>query len=316
MTGTTRRRQTTMTKSTAIILVNWNSFSLSSGCILSLQEMDTDDFDIIVTDNNSADGSGRQLKERFPGITLIESSANLGFTGGNNLAIQHALELGYPYIFLLNNDTFVKKDLLRVLMQFMHDHPDAGAVQPIIYMNDNRSLIWNGGSRYNDWLGYTYVPGYGKPATEVHTKTAKVDWLSGCAFFIRSAVLKKTGPLAENMFMYYEDVDLSFRLRKQGFPVYYHPGSAVYHIAGMSNRKAERTSEGYVNPIVHYLNVRNRIWLLKQHTAWIYFPTVCLFSFFYIMALLAYFAVRLYFNKFAHVLKGIKDGLTGRIVYN
>jgi GT2 family glycosyltransferase len=305
-----------MNKKVAIILVNWNSFSLTADCINSLREMNFAGYDIIVTDNASADGSGRKLKENFSDIILLEAPTNLGFTGGNNIGMNYALANGYEYIFLLNNDTFVKEDLLQVLVDFMDANPDAGAVQPLIYFNHNRSLLWNGGSYFNPWLGYTYVPGYNKPLTAAAKQVKNVDWITGCAFFTRASVLKETGLFPENMFIYYEDVDLSFRIKKFGYRLYYHPGSCVYHIAGMSNRNKKKTSEGYVNPIVHYLNVRNLIWLLKQHISWMHAVTATLFNFFYIIALMAYFVARLRFTKLKTVLKAVKDGVNGKIIYN
>jgi GT2 family glycosyltransferase len=305
-----------MNTTTAIILVNWNSFSLTADCIDSIKQMDGGSFDIIVVDNGSHDGSGARLKEQFTDIVLIQSPVNRGFTGGNNLALQYALDNGYVYVFLLNNDTFVKPDLLQVLTQFMDQHPEAGAVQPIIFMNDNRSLLWNGGSGYSKWLGYPYSLGYNKPPQPPQLQSREVDWITGCAFFIRSSVLRQTGLLAENLFIYNEDVDLSFRIRKKGWKLFYHPQSAVYHIAGMANRAKTKTKEGYVSPFVHYLNVRNRIWMLKTHVRFIHAPTAWLFNFFYFLTLMAYFAIRLYPGKLRSVLKGIRDGIRGTIIYN
>jgi GT2 family glycosyltransferase len=304
-----------MTDTVAIVLVNWNSFSLTADCIRSLHEMTAGSYDIIVVDNGSADGSGKQLKAAFNDIILIESDSNLGFTGGNNLGMQYALDHGYTYVFLLNNDTFVQKDLLEKLVGFMQATPDAGAVQPIIYYNHDRSVLWNGGSGYNNWLGLPYTSGVGKKPGPVHLRTRKVDWVTGCAFFIRAEILKQTGMFAENLFIYCEDVDLSFRISKNGYGLYYHPASAVYHIAGMANKAKVKGPEGFVNAIVHYLNVRNRIWLLKEYTKPWYLPTVVLFNLFYTLALIAYFAIRRYPKKLTTVLKAVRDGLKGRIIY-
>lgn len=304
-----------MSKKTAIIIVNWNSFQLSHDCISSIHQMTHSDYDIIVTDNGSADGSGKQLKDHFSNIILIESPTNRGFTGGNNLGIQYAIRNGYEYVFLLNNDTFVKEDLVQVLVTYMDGHPGAGAVQPMIYFNHNRALLWNGGSYYNAWLGLTYVPGYSKPLRNTSTHIKEVDWITGCAFFIRLSVLKQAGLFSENIFMYFEDVDLSFRIRQSGYPLFYHPGSCVYHIAGMSNKTKIKNKEGYINPIVHYLNLRNLIWILKKYTRPQHIPTVCLFNLCYIIAIMVYFAARFRFIKLKTVAMAIKDGLKGNIIY-
>ena len=138
----------------------------------------------------------------------------------------------------------------------------------------------------------------------------------GCAFFTRVSVLKATGLFPQNMFIYYEDVDLSFRIKKLGFSLYFHPESIIYHIAGMSNKQKVKGKEGFVNPIVHYLNIRNRIWLLKKHTHILQLLSVSLFNIFYIIAILCYFAARFRFIKLKTVIKATKDGLLGEIKYN
>ena len=304
-----------MNKNVAIILVNWNSFPLTADCIRSIDEIAYEDFDIIVVDNGSSDQSVSLLKVAFPYLILIESPENLGFTGGNNLGMQYAIEKNYKYQLLLNNDTFVKPDFLEILVSYMDEHPTTGLIQPLIYFNHNRSIVWNGGSYYNPWLGYAYTANYDQLLKPENNQIKEVDWVTGCAFFTRTEVLKKTGLLAANLFIYYEDVDLSFRIKKAGYQLIFHPQSVIYHIAGMSNRNQSKGREGFVNPIVHYLNVRNRIWLLKQYTSVTHSVTVCLFNFFYIIALMAYFVVRLRFTKLKSVLKAVKEGLTGKIHY-
>ena len=304
-----------MTKKVAVILVNWNSFQLTADCIVSLGAMPYSDYRIIVVDNGSADRSGLILKERFNHIILIESPTNLGFTGGNNLGMQYAVEQGYTYTLLLNNDTFVEPGFLEVLVKYMDLHPAAGIIQPLIYFNHNRSLVWNGGSYYNTWLGDAYTTNFNKPLLPQSSEIREVDWITGCAFFTRTAILRETGFLAENLFIYFEDVDLSFRIKKAGYKLIYHPDSVIYHIAGMSNKTKVKGKEGFVNPIVHYLNFRNRIWLLKKYTSPFKAITVALFNFFYIIAVMAYFVARFRFTKLKTVIKAVKDGLNGSIKY-
>lgn len=303
-------------KKTAIILVNWNSFDYTHECIESLHQIQDADFDIIIVDNGSQDHSGTRLKEQHPDILLIESDSNLGFTGGNNLGLQYSLEQDYQYSLLLNNDTVVEPDFLGVLTTYMDAHPRAGAIQPKIFYYHNRSVLWDGGSYFNALLGIAYTSGHGKKPSEKHTILKKVDWVTGCAFFTRNSILKETGLLASNFFIYYEDVDLSFRIKKLGYELIYHPGSVIYHIAGVSNKKTTKDKEGFVNPIVHYLNTRNRIWLLKEHTPIIFVPTVTIYTFFYTVAVMLYFTARLRFKKLAAVSRAIKDGLTGTVKYN
>ena len=303
-----------MGKKVAVILVNWNSFSVTFDCITSLQKMSYHDFDILVTDNGSTDGSGKQLKESFPEIILIESATNRGFTGGNNMGMQYAINTGYQYVILLNNDTFVKEDFLLLLTDYMDRNPLVGAIQPLIYWNHNRALVWDAGDYYNKFTGRAYSTNFNKQLIPSNNRVKQVDWITGCAFFTRVSVLKETGLLAENLFMYFEDVDLSFRIRKAGYPLVFHNESVIYHIAGMSNKNKNKGKEGYLNPIVHYINIRNRIWLLKRYTKPWYVPTVLLFNFFYIVAVMVYFVMRLRFAKLKTVVRAVKDGVKGKII--
>ena len=305
-----------MSKKIAIILVNWNSFGYTNDCINSLKEISFKDYDIIVIDNGSKDGSGKALKETHPNIILIESDKNIGFTGGNNLGLNYSINHHYTYSLLLNNDTFVEKDFLSILIDYMDEHPEAGAIQPKIFFNHNRKIIWNGGSYFNKFFGYTYSKGYLREEKKIDTTIKEVDWITGCAFFVRNEVLKQTGLLAINLFIYAEDGDLSLRIHQLGYKLIYHPASIIYHIAGMSNRNKTKGKEGYLNPVVHYLNERNKIWFLKKYTPFYFIPTAFIFNFFYSLSIMLYFVVRLRFQKLKAVIKAIRDGITGNIEYD
>ena len=105
-----------------IILVNWNGYDLTQACLESLKELQYSNFQTVLVDNGSIDGSGEKLKTEFPAITLLTSPENNGFTGGNNLGIQWALDHSYDQILLLNNDTLVEPDFLNPLVKIFH-HP-------------------------------------------------------------------------------------------------------------------------------------------------------------------------------------------------
>jgi GT2 family glycosyltransferase len=283
--------------------------------LLSLQKIRNIDFDVLLVDNQSSDGSGIQLKQEFPAIIYLQASGNLGFSGGNNLAIRYALEKGHRYTLLLNNDTTVAPDFLEKLSRFLDEHPTVGAVQPLIYCNEPREAIWNAGSYYIGLLGQPWVKKIVSPLPREKKKAVPVDWITGCAFMVRTELLKKTGLLAEKMFMYFEDVDLSFRIRQLGYELRIIPAAEIWHVGGMSNKQARKNEEGFVNPVVHYLNTRNRIWIIKKYTPFYFLPTVILFHFFYFTGTIGYFLIRARFKKLRAVLKGIRDGLTEHITY-
>jgi len=300
-----------MSKQLAIVIINWNSFELTKDTLSSLQNTRFKNYDCIVVDNGSHDGSGEDLKNSFPDIILIKSNTNKGFTGGNNIGMEYALSNGYEYIMMLNNDVEVESGFLEPLVQKLNNHPTIGAVQPLIYFHHDKNLIWNAGSKYLAWIGLPLTLLYfRKDENHAQTKIQKsVDWITGCAFMIRSTVLKQVGTLQEKYFIYYEDVDLSFRIKAAGYTLAYEPSSVIYHIAGQSHKSKTKGKEGFLNPKVHYLNGRNRIWFLKAHTPIWAIPTTFVYQFFYYSLVSFYFIIRLRFNKLKAWLKGIKEGI-------
>jgi hypothetical protein len=126
---------------------------------------------------------------------------------------------------------------------------------------------------------------------------------------VKNEVLKKVGLLYEAFFIYYEDVDLSFRIKNAGYDLGYTPASVIYHIAGMSHKSSKKTAEGYVSPKVHYLNARNHIWLLKKYTNPLHAPTVILYQSIYYLTVTGYFIIRGRWQKIKALYKGIGEGL-------
>jgi len=280
-----------------------------------LQKVTYMDLDVIVVDNGSTDESGDRLEAEFPEVIMIKSSSNTGFTGGNNLGFQYALAQGYTYAMMLNNDVEVESDFLEPLVYALDENKGLGAVQPLIYFHHDKEVIWNAGSVRNSWTGETITLDYNVRDSGLERRWIRknVDWLTGCAFMVRTDVLKQIGLLKEEFFIYYEDVDLSFRIRKAGFSLGYEPSSVIYHIAGMSHKSKEKGPEGFLNPKVHYLNARNRLWILKQYTRKGFIPTVIIYQAGYYIAVSLYFILRGRFTKLGAWLRGIKDGLVENI---
>ena len=304
-----------MQKQLAIVLVNWNSFELTKDSLASLQNTSFTNYDCIVVDNGSDDDSAQQLENSFLNIILLRAGENIGFTGGNNLGMQFALDKGYEYIMMLNNDVELAPNFLEPLVEKLNQDKNIAAVQPLIYFHHDKNLIWNAGSTYNAWFGICATPNYNqRDALHAQTNLQKnIDWITGCAFMIRASVLKQVGLLKQGFFIYYEDVDLSFRIKAAGYQLAYAPSSVIYHIAGMSHKTKEKGKEGFVSPKVHFLNARNRIWFLKEHTPLWAIPTVVLFNVFYFFSIGFYFIFRARWQKWIAWNKGIWEGLTRRV---
>lgn len=297
-----------MNAKTAIIIVNWNQFFHTNNCIDSIKKSNATDYDIIIVDNASTDHSGQQLKEKYPSVILLQANKNLGFAGGNNLGLKYSIDNGYRYSFLLNNDTFVDADFLNPLVELIAANAVIGAIQPRIYYNHDRTILWNGGSYYNKFLGFIHSERFYRKDNAKTNKLKPVDCITGCAFFIKNEALLDVGLLNEHLFMYYEDTDLSLRLHHKKYKLLYQPQSVIYHIAGASGKEAQQTKEGHTHPTIFYYSFRNRIWFLKKYTPLYCIPTCVLYNLMYFTACGFYFLLRRRFKKCKVLMMAIRDG--------
>ncbi len=289
--------------------MNWNGYDYTRKCIESLLKISYHNFNILLVDNASTDLSGKKLSEEFNNLIYFQNRENLGFTGGNNLGISYALEKGFDLIMLLNNDTEVEPDFLEHLVKSIEANKECGAVQPkILYWHD-RKLIWNAGGVYNKWLGWPITVGLRKRDAKKFQQSRYVDWISGCCILLKSSVVRKVGLLDEKYFAYFEDVDWSIRIKAAGYSLLYQPKSTIYHIAGASGKSKIKNKEGYLNPIIHYYDIRNHLYLILKHSKNLIFAINIVFQIIKICSYCAYFILRGRWNKLHSAIRGFKDGL-------
>lgn len=295
--------------SVAVILVNWNGYDYTVQCLLSLKRIDYPNFVVIVVDNASTDGSIDRLANQFDEVVFLQNEINQGFTGGNNSGIRHALDKGYDYICLLNNDTVVEPEFLNRLVNRMELDQSIGGIQPKILYNQTRDILWNAGGFFKSQWGMPVVRGENKVDEGQFDTSTSVDWITGCCMLLRTAVIREIGLLNDQYFAYFEDVDWSFRIKQLGVKLVYEPSAVIYHEAGVSSKTKKRTREGYVSPFAHYLNVRNHIFLLRSHARPAYLPTILLAQSVRLSGYIGYFLLRGRFKKLKAVVRACKDGI-------
>lgn len=297
-----------MSKLVSVILLNWNTPVQTANCINSLKQYcDKSIFDIIVADNGSTDGSLAILQTQYPDLIYIDNKENLGFAEGNNRALNYSIKKGYTYSLLINTDTLVDEDIVTKLSTHLNRHPEAAAVQPAIYWMHDKVKIWNGRGGFNRVLGLIYSD---------RTLPAKTDpddfkiaqWVTGCCVLARNSALTKCGVFNKQFFLYYEDVELSFRLRKMGYQLHYLPSCKMYHEAGVSGKAEVKNKEGFLSPIIHYYVCRNRLWVLRGYGLLFFYPLYFISSVLYYTSLLVYFKLRGRNEKAGYLIKGLKDG--------
>lgn len=258
-----------------IIIVNYNGKHLLEKNLQSVVDTEYEDFEIIVVDNASVDGSIEYLRKNFPIVKIVESKDNLGFGRGNNLGVKE-----YPnfdaYLFL-NNDVSVPKDWLGKLVVTLQEKNDAGAVGPkILYSKEklgNDRRIINSAGIYVDKHFMPYDR-YDKENDNTKcTIVEEVDAIMGGAFLIRRDVFEKTGGFNPKMFLYYEDIDLSLRIRDLGYKIYYNGNAEVYHDHMASSKKLGMRKRNIMNMQNRFRSIKSRkgFWVAIRETIWYLF---------------------------------------------
>ncbi len=302
-----------MNPSVGIIIVNWNSYVVTSACLTSLRDCTYSDYEVILVDNGSNDHSGDQLKQDYPEITLIKNSKNLGFTGGNNRGIEYALESQKELIMLLNNDTIVTPDFIAPLIEAMHADSDIGAIQPKIMFNQERDIIWNAGSKYSKLWSLPRTIGVGEKDVGQFDNDSYIPWVTGCCFLVSAEIVRKVGLLNDRFFIYYEDTDWSFRMVNAGYRLAYCPKSKIYHEVGKSNDNRDSFGEGTQSPFTHFIAIRNHIYISRMYATGINKITSFMYQLFKITGYSTYFLFKGRFRKLKASFRGFYRGYTNQL---
>jgi len=216
------------------IVLNFNGGDFLKKCLGSVYQSSYTNYEVIVIDNNSIDGSFESAKELFPRAHFIKNERNIGFGAGNNIGIRFALEKMADYIFLLNNDATIETNSLERLIRTAEADEKMGILSPIIY--DRNGKVWFAGGEIN-WLAMKATHVF-KILSDVPYET---QYVSGCAMFIKKNVFREAGLFDEIFFLYYEDTDLSSRARKKGLKIKMIPSAKVYHL-----EKSEHDRKGKI----------------------------------------------------------------------
>lgn len=243
----------------SIIILNWNGRDDTLACLDSLAALTYPNFQAIVVDNGSTDGSANSIKRKFPDIPLIETGANLGFAEGNNVGIRAALEAGADYILLLNNDTIVAPDLLEAFAEAAAHHPDGGMFTAKIYYHAEPTRLWYAGGQWlQDKQCFVHV-GIGEiDDGKKYEAVAETDYASGCALFVRAEVINTLGVMDPKFFLTYEETDWCYRARAAGYRILFVPSAKVWH-------KVSASFGGVNSPLQLYFYSRNILLWAERH---------------------------------------------------
>ncbi len=241
----------------AITMLHWGPAEITAKALESLTKVGYEQFHIFLVDQT--------LKLDIPlpaNTTLITPSHNLGFSGGQNLAIKTALkDERYHYILTLNNDVIVEPAFLERLVSALEANPKAAAAGPTILYDNPEKEIWFGGGELLWHQGRVrHLNLRRRLADTPLTEPIVASFITGCSILLRVEALKKVGLLNDSMFMYWEDADWAARAQKQGYTLLYVPKAVITHKVS--------AALGVNSPNYLYYIFRNNLLFIRLHTPW------------------------------------------------
>lgn len=239
----------------SVISINYNAPEVTAEMIRSFDKVTWPNYEIIIVDNASTKGNVDVLKDEFPFIYLIKSKENLGFAGGNNLGIRKAKG---EYILLLNNDTEVDPGFMEPLIEKFRSDPAIGAVSPRIYYHHTPNMLQFAGiSDINKYTTRSTGWGFRKIDNGQFNEDRESFFAHGAAMMVPRKVIEDIGLMCEIFFLYYEEMDWGYRIRKGGYKIYYVNNSVIYH--------KESVATGRDSPLkIYYMN-RARIIYMRRN---------------------------------------------------
>ncbi len=241
-----------------VLILNYRMRDQVRECLLSLAAVPYPNLTTVVIDNDSSDGIEQLLAEEFPRVVFLQTGANLGYTGGNNVGIRHAIKAGADYVLILNPDTVVvNPNFIGDMVAQLETHPVIGIAGPKVFFREvgqvQNTVLFAPGLWRNlaNWFAYRWNPGSFQLSGD---KEVEAEVLNGVCLLIRAECLKQIGLFDELIFMYIEDADLDYRARQADWEVRYLPIESIVH---------RQKSEGYdMTSLVSFLLRRNSVYYL------------------------------------------------------
>ena len=237
----------------SVVIPNFNGIAFLDSVLASLEGQTLNNFEVILVDNGSTDGSCSFVTANYPWVHLIELSENFGFCGAVNAGIRAAKA---PYVLLLNNDTEVKEDFVEEMLAAIRRHKNAFSCGARMVQYHDRDKLDDVGNYYCA-LGWSFARGRGKDIHAYETEDRIFSACAGAAIY-RKKSLEKIGYVDEEHFAYLEDTDIGYRARIYGYENWYAPKAIVYHVGS-------GTSGSRYNQFKTRYSSRNNIYLIYKN---------------------------------------------------
>ena len=237
----------------SVVIPNFNGIAFLDSVLASLEGQTLSNFEVILVDNGSTDGSCSFVTANYPWVHLIELSENFGFCGAVNAGIRAAKA---PYVLLLNNDTEVKEDFVEEMLAAIRRHKNAFSCGARMVQYHDRDRLDDVGNYYCA-LGWSFARGRGKDIHAYETEDKIFSACAGAAIY-RKKIIEKIGYIDEEHFAYLEDTDIGYRARIYGYENWYAPKAIVYHVGS-------GTSGSRYNQFKTRYSSRNNIYLIYKN---------------------------------------------------
>ncbi len=259
----------------SIITVNYNETATTCALLDSIRRQGYQNVEVLVVDNASRENPASIFKAGYPEVTFIRSEKNLGFAGGNNIALQAAKG---DYLFFVNNDAELEPGCIEGLLQLFENQPNAGIISPLIcYFPEpepqgtpipvhrspftvHRSpfiIQYAGMTPVSPFTGRNRTLGERQADAGQFAAPALTAYAHGAAMMIPRKVLEEVGPMWDGFFLYYEELDWCERIRRAGFEIWVEPRARVWHKESLTLGKMGTTKTYYLT--------RNRIWFMRRN---------------------------------------------------
>lgn len=240
----------------SVVIPNYNGLAYLDGVLSSLERQTLKNFEVILVDNGSDDGSCAFVMENYPWVHMVELNENFGFCRAVNEGIRMARA---KYVLLLNNDTEVEQDFLEQMLEGIQRHKKAFSCAAKMIQFDNRKKLDDAGDFYCA-LGWCYARGKDKD-TELYQKEEKIFASCGGAAIYRKKVFEEIGYFDEEHFAYLEDIDIGYRARIHGYENWFLPKAKVYHVGS-------GTTGSRYNQFKTRYSSRNNVYLIYKNMPW------------------------------------------------
>lgn len=246
-----------------VITVNFNQAEVTCELLESIRRQPYRAVEVIVVDNASRENPAALFKSRFPEVIFLRSEQNLGFAGGNNLALPYATG---DYLFFVNNDAELTDNTIEHLLQVFEKQPLAGIVSPLIcYAPEIKEgaapkpglIQYAGMTPIHPVTGRNHTIGNGETDHGQFSRAEQTAYAHGAAMMVPRQVLADAGPMNEDFFLYYEELDWCERIRKAGWQIWVQPAARVLH--------KESFTVKALGALKTYYLTRNRVWFIRRH---------------------------------------------------